>query len=484
MKTERNLAIVFLIAGLALLFPVFADAQVTLTQPPGTYVDNSLPRRNGTGAVMQASAITVGDVASSNVSLLPTTGLSLTVGTLDSNANLILAPHGTGTVSTTSPLLFTSDPTLRTYQGTTGLQTRGISLQNSGTPPAINMFAVGTNGQMTYEQAGGTYGALTATTAGTPLAIQRWRAYNGTNFSNSNAEIGVTATGNQTLSNAGGEIRFQVTPVNTTSLATGYAIQSNIAGTTGWNRFFSPNRTRDAWGTTGSGFQFSASTTTDGSSSGTVPSAVSTAWSEPTFAASSATTYTDAANLYIAGPVTASTNVTITNNHAIWVDSGNVRVDGNINSIGGEIQSNSGRVNYNLSAYGAGTAYALTNTAAAIDFGTTDPVLTLNVAGTYLIYGQVNLAYNGATVAAETASIKVRRTNNTAADLSVVPVLDLPVATTLSHTYGIFQIPPFVYTTAATDDSVTLFANVSATLGAGTIDATAIGTSLVAVRLY
>ena len=108
----------------------------------------------------------------------------------------------------------------------------------------------------------------------------------------------------------------------------------------------------------------------------------------------------------------------------------------------------------------------------------------LDKVGTYLIFGQVNLAYTGATVVAETATIKVRRTNNTAADLSAVVVLDLPVATTLTNTYGVFQIPPFVYTTAATDDAVTLFGNVSAGLSAGTIDATAIGTSLVAIRLY
>lgn len=149
-----------------------------------------------------------------------------------------------------------------------------------------------------------------------------------------------------------------------------------------------------------------------------------------------------------------------------------------------ELQTAGNRVGYNVTAYGVGTPYAFTNTAAAIDFGTTDPAIVLDKAGTYQIYGQVNLAYNGATVVAETATIKVRRTNNTAADLSAVVVLDLPVATTLTHTYGIFQIPPFIYTTSATDDVVTLFGNVSAALGAGTIDATAIGTSLVAVRLY
>ena len=100
-----------------------------------------------------------------------------------------------------------------------------------------------------------------------------------------------------------------------------------------------------------------------------------------------------------------------------------------------------------------------------------------------MIFGQVHLAYAAATVVAETASVKVRRTNNTAADLSVVPVIDLPVATTLTNSYGTVTIPPFVYTTTATDDAVTLFGNVSATLSAGTINATAIGTSLVALRI-
>lgn len=136
-----------------------------------------------------------------------------------------------------------------------------------------------------------------------------------------------------------------------------------------------------------------------------------------------------------------------------------------------------------LSVFGAGSAYALTDTAAAINLGTTDPVLTVDKAGSYLVFGQVNLAYTAATVAAETATIKVRRTNNTAADISQVVVIDLPASTLLTYTYGILQIPPFVYTTSNTDDSISLFANVSADLSAGTIDATAVGTSLVAVKL-
>ena len=116
--------------------------------------------------------------------------------------------------------------------------------------------------------------------------------------------------------------------------------------------------------------------------------------------------------------------------------------------------------------------------------GTTDPVVVLDKAGTYLILAQVQLEYTGATVAAETASVKVRRTNNTAADVSSVVVVDLPVATTLTHTYGVVSIPPIVYTTALTNDSLEIFANVSAALGAGTIDASATGTKIQAIRLY
>lgn len=146
-------------------------------------------------------------------------------------------------------------------------------------------------------------------------------------------------------------------------------------------------------------------------------------------------------------------------------------------------QTSGNALNYTVSAYAVGTAYALTNSAAAIDVGTTDPAIVLDKAGTYRIEGQVNLAYTGATVATETATIKVRRTNNTAADLSAVVVLDLPVSTVLTNTYGIFVIPPFDYTTTAVDDAITLFANVSAALSAGTIDVTAIGTSIVATRI-
>ena len=51
----------------------------------------------------------------------------------------------------------------------------------------------------------------------------------------------------------------------------------------------------------------------------------------PTLAATNTgVTTTDAASLYISGELTAGTNQTITRNHALWVDSGTVRFDGDI----------------------------------------------------------------------------------------------------------------------------------------------------------
>ena len=140
--------------------------------------------------------------------------------------------------------------------------------------------------------------------------------------------------------------------------------------------------------------------------------------------------------------------------------------------------------NYTLAVYAAGTAYSLTNTAAALDFGTTDPALTLNKAGTYLIFGKANLKYNGATFAAPQAvTIKLRRTNNTAADLTNGSVvLTTAIITTQTYTFAAVDIPPVLYTTSATDDAITIFGDVAVVPGAGSLDA--IAASIVAVRLY
>lgn len=75
-----------------------------------------------------------------------------------------------------------------------------------------------------------------------------------------------------------------------------------------------------------------------------------------------------------------------------------------------------------LSAYGSGTAYNLTATSAAVDFGTTDPTGTITAPGTYSLSGQVVLNYNAATFgAAQNINLKFRRTNITPPRMSPTP---------------------------------------------------------------
>lgn len=141
-------------------------------------------------------------------------------------------------------------------------------------------------------------------------------------------------------------------------------------------------------------------------------------------------------------------------------------------------------INYNLAVYAAGTAYDLTATSAALNFGTTDPVLVLDKAGTYLLQARVNLQFVGATFAAnQTVTLKLRRTNNTAADVSnSSTVLGTGIVTTVDGNFAVVSFPPVVYTTTVATDSITIFGDVSVIPSAGTLSATQ--ASIVAVRLY
>lgn len=136
----------------------------------------------------------------------------------------------------------------------------------------------------------------------------------------------------------------------------------------------------------------------------------------------------------------------------------------------------------NFTTYASGTAYTLTGTSAALDFGTTDPILTINKAGTYLIQGNVGVKYNGATYAgAQTVTFKFRRTNNTAADLSNGSrAVELPVLTTFTGG-DVMALPPVIYT-ATSGDIVTVFGILSAVPAAGAVLADS--AEIVAIRLY
>lgn len=130
----------------------------------------------------------------------------------------------------------------------------------------------------------------------------------------------------------------------------------------------------------------------------------------------------------------------------------------------------------------AGTAYSLTNTAAAAAFGTTSPSITLDQAGTYLLLASANLLYNAATFAAvRTATLKLRRTNNTPADVTGM-TRDIKSSIITALTYSLPNTTLIgTYTTTNTNDVISLFANVDTVPTAGTLDL--VQASIIAIRL-
>jgi hypothetical protein len=144
----------------------------------------------------------------------------------------------------------------------------------------------------------------------------------------------------------------------------------------------------------------------------------------------------------------------------------------------------------NFNVNGTGAVYSLTATAALLNMGTTPPTLTLTAPGTYLIFGRARFDWNSATlVTGKTITMKLRRTNNTPADLTFVggtiaqAAYKLPVgpAGTLAYTAAAFEIPPTLYTTLLTTDIVQLWGSMDVIPSPGTVDT--IEASLIALRI-
>lgn len=129
------------------------------------------------------------------------------------------------------------------------------------------------------------------------------------------------------------------------------------------------------------------------------------------------------------------------------------------------------KISNQLSVYAAGTAYSLTATPAALTFGTTSPSLTLTLPGTYRLTARVRQDYNAATFAAvRTTTLKLRRTNNTAADLTNGSAgAKTQVITGISGTF-IDQTFEVDYTTPNTSDAIALFGSIDVVPTAGSLD--------------
>lgn len=135
-----------------------------------------------------------------------------------------------------------------------------------------------------------------------------------------------------------------------------------------------------------------------------------------------------------------------------------------------------------LSAYAAGTVYTLTNASAAVAFGTTSPSITITAPGTYLITARARVENVAATFAASRLlTIKLRRTNNTAADVTNgaalfnTPIITLLTSSLIALTWST------TYVTTNSDDVIAMYALIGTVPSAGTC--TIDEASIVAVRL-
>lgn len=135
-----------------------------------------------------------------------------------------------------------------------------------------------------------------------------------------------------------------------------------------------------------------------------------------------------------------------------------------------------------LSSYGTGSAYTVTNAAAAIVMGTTSPTITVNQPGTYLIIARARYELVGATFAASRlVTLKLNRTNNSAADLTGgTSLYNTPIVTTLTNTMTELTVNA-IYTTTNTDDVIVLSTLVGTVPSAGSL--TVNEASIIAIRL-
>ncbi len=109
-----------------------------------------------------------------------------------------------------------------------------------------------------------------------------------------------------------------------------------------------------------------------------------------------------------------------------------------------------------IAKYGSGTAHTITGASfAAVIFGTSGAQeITLTTAGTWLILARARVDYVAATFAAvRTVSFKLRRTNNTAGDVTNTPcAFKTQIITTLTFTAPGANFSPVAYVTANVND--------------------------------
>jgi len=197
-----------------------------------------------------------------------------------------------------------------------------VNISNSGADATLTMLSYGGANYIRGYQAAGTQGSPTAAALNATLLSFNAGGYNSAAFTGTKAQIAFIASQLWTETANGTRINFYTTLNGSTTLADFVSITEGALSVGRNNRSMAA-----AWGATGTLFHVLGTTITDGASSGTVASAVASSYAAPAFAATSATTFTDAATVYIAGAPTAGSGATLTNSYALWIDSGRIRYD-------------------------------------------------------------------------------------------------------------------------------------------------------------
>lgn len=118
-------------------------------------------------------------------------------------------------------------------------------------------------------------------------------------------------------------------------------------------------------------------------------------------------------------------------------------------------------------SYGAGAPQALTNSYAQV----LSVQVTLPKTGHYLLFSRLLADLAAATITNQTLTAKLRRTNNTAADITnAISTVKLPVVTTTTTTGADMTLPIVKYNGTA-GDIIQLMAELSAAAGAGAVNA-------------
>jgi hypothetical protein len=349
-----------------------------------------LSTTGGTGTLAVTATTGSGSVVLSTSPTLVTPTLGAALAT-SINGNTITA--STGTLTLTAGKTFTDLNTL-TLAGTDG--------------STLNVGAGGTLGSAAFTSSSAYQAPITLTTTGTSGAAT---------FIGNTLNVPQYTGGVTSVSNADGTLTISpTTGAVVVSLALGHANTWTGAQTISGASFSTlGNQTASAWGVNGINFSTTAATYTDSSSSGSVANNMVNTFGIPTLAASSATTYTNAATVYIAGAPVAGTNTTITNAYGLSVNA-NVNIgngttgtlhlgDSTIQKTSGTgFSFGSGIITGNVSSNGSNSTLSLqTNNAytTATTGVTINPFSVTNASGTFVDLS-ITPTYNQTSTAAAT----------------------------------------------------------------------------------